>query len=347
MKKALITGITGQDGSYLAELLLSKGYEVWGMYRRSSTDSHFERIKHLSGKINLIEGELFDISSLYKVIKEVKPGEIYNLASQSQVRVSFDQPLFTKEINWLGVERLFDLIKEIVPHAKFYQASTSEMFGNTPKSPQNEDTPFKPVSPYAEAKLKAHEATIRAREEGLFACSGILFNHESPRRGIEFVTRKLTDAIARIKLGLPQRETGKDYLEMGNLDSKRDWGFAGDYVEAMWLMLQQEKPQDYVIATGENHSIRELAEVAAEVVGIKIRWEGKGVNEVGYDQNGKKIIIINEKFFRPKEINELRGDYSKARKILGWKPKTTFKELVKMMVESDLNKLKREELNSK
>jgi len=339
MKKTLITGITGQDGSYLAEFLLGKNYKVYGMHRRSSIDSHFERIEHLYGKINLVCGDLIDFSSLEKIIKEIKPDEIYNLASQSQVRVSFDQPILTKEINWLGVERLLDLTKKYVPNARFYQASTSELYGKAIETPQNENTPFNPVSPYAEAKLKAHEAIKRERNKGLFACGGILFNHESPRRGLEFITRKFTDGIVRIKLGLPQRETGKNYLEVGNLEAKRDWGFARDYVEAMWMILQQNKPDDYVIATGENHSVREFIETAAEVVGIKINWEGKNENEIGYDQEGKKVIAINEKFFRPKEINELRGDSSKARKILGWKPKVTFKELVQMMVKHDLEEL--------
>ena len=262
MKKVLITGITGQDGSYLAEFLLEKGYEVWGMYRRSSVDGHFARIEHLKGKINLVCADLLDINSLSKIIKEIKPDEIYNLASQSQVLVSFDQKLLTNEINWLGVERLLNLIKEYIPHSKFYQASTSEMFGGFSETSQNEESPFNPVSPYAKAKLMAHRAVQRERENNLFGCCGILFNHESPRRGIEFVTRKLTEGVARIKLSLPQRETGKDYLEMGNLDAKRDWGFAGDYVEAMWLMMQQEKPEDYVIATGETHSVREFVEEA-------------------------------------------------------------------------------------
>lgn len=340
-KKALITGITGQDGSYLAEFLLGKGYEIYGMHRRSSIDSYFERIEHLNGKIGLVCADLSDYSSLDKIIKEIKPDEIYNLASQSQVRVSFDQPILTKEVNWLGVERLLDLTKKYVPGAKFYQASTSELYGKALETPQNENTPFNPISPYSEAKLKAHEAIKREREKGLFTCGGILFNHESPRRGLEFVTRKITDGIARIKLGLPQRETGKEYLEVGNLNSKRDWGFAGDYVKAMWLMLQQKEPGDYVIATGETHSIREFLESAAETVGLNINWEGENVDEVGYDQNGRKVVIINPKFFRPNEIHRLQGDASKARSELKWKPRKSFKELVEMMVESDLEKLKK------
>ena len=332
MKKVLITGITGQDGGYLAEFLLKKGYEVYGMYRRSSVDNHFGRIEHLKGKIKLVCADLLDAYSLNKIIKEIKPDEIYNLASQSQVRVSFDQPVLTNEINWFGVERLLNSIKEYVPNVKFYQASTSEMFGDVVETPQSETTPFNPVSPYGKAKLRAHQAVQREREKGLFACSGILFNHESPRRGLEFVTRKLTDGIARIKLGLPQRETGKDYLEMGNLEAKRDWGFAGDYVVAMWLMLQQDKPKDYVISTGETHTVREFIETAANYTGIKIKWEGKGIEEIGYDQNGKKIIAINKKFFRPAEVNLLMGDSTKARTELGWKPKTKFNGIIKMMV---------------
>ncbi len=340
VKRALITGITGQDGSYLAELLLKKGYEVWGMHRRSSSDNHLERVEHLAGKINLVCGDLSDFSSLDKIIKEIKPDEIYNLASQSHVRISFDQPILTKEINWLGVERILNLVKNYVPYARVYQASTSEMFGNVEESPQSETTRLKPVSPYGESKLKAHEAVRKAREERIFACGGILFNHESPKRGIEFVTRKITDAVARFKLGLPQR-TGKNYLELGNLDAKRDWGYSGDYVEAMWLMLQQEKPQDFVIATGETHSIREFVEEAFKVLNMDLRWEGEGVNEVGIS-DGKIVIRINPYFFRPVEIHQLRGDYSKAKNEMGWKPKTTFKELVEIMVKSDLEKLEKD-----
>jgi len=341
MKKALITGITGQDGSYLSEFLLEKGYEVWGMHRRSSVDEHFGRISHLEGKINLICGDLLDLCSIQRVIKEVKPDEIYNLASQSQVRHSFDQPHLTNEINWIGVERLLDVIRKYALNSRFYQASTSEMFGDATETPQNEKIPFNPVSPYGESKLKAHKAVRRERENGLFACNGILFNHESPRRGLEFVTRKLTDGLSRIKLGLPQRVTGKDYIEVGNLEAKRDFGFAGDYVRAMWLMLQQEKPDDYVIATGENHSIKGFLEQAAEVLGIKINWEGKNEEEVGYDQNNKKIILIDKRLFRPVEINSLIGDSSKAKKVLGWKPQVNFTELVRMMVLADYGRLRK------
>jgi len=338
-KKALITGITGQDGGYLAEFLLGKGYEVFGMHRRCSVDNYFDRISHLMGKINLVCADLTDYGSLDKVIREIKPDEIYNLAAQSQVRVSFDQRSFTKEVNWLGVLRLLDLVKEHVPNSKFYQASTSELFGEVLETPQSEKTFFNPVSPYAKAKLKAHQAVQREREKGLFGCCGILFNHESPRRGLEFVTRKFTDGIARIKLDLPQRETGEYYLEMGNLDAKRDWGYAGDYVEAMWLMMQQNKADDFVVATGETHSVREFIEVAAKCVDIDINWKGQGIYEKGYDQDGNKIIEINPEFFRPQEVNLLLGDPRKAKEKLGWESKVKFEELVKMMVKSDLKKL--------
>src|SRR3990172_12402050 len=340
MKKALITGITGQDGSYLSELLLEKDYDVWGMHRRSSVDGYLGRVSHLEGRINMVCGDLLDMCSLQKIIEKVKPDEIYNLAAQSHVRHSFDQPHLTNEINWLGVERLLNVVKEIVPNSRFYQASTSEMFGDVIETPQNEQTPFNPVSPYAKSKVKAHEAVRREREKGLFAVGGILFNHESPRRGLEFVTRKFTDGISRVKLGLPQRETGKDYIEIGNLESKRDWGFAGDYVEAMWLMLQQNTPDDYVVSTGENHSVREFLERSAEVLEIKINWEGENESEVGYDQDNRKIIAINSAFFRPVEVNSLIGDSSKARRVLGWKQRVSFTELVKMMVLADYERLR-------
>lgn len=340
MKKALITGITGQDGSYLAEFLLEKGYEVCGLYRRSSTDNHLERIEHLKGKIKLECADLTDLSSLNRIFEEFKPDEIYNLAAQSQVGLSFKIPFYTKEVNWLGTERILECMKKHVPNARLYQASTSELFGAVLEVPQSETTPFNPVSPYADSKLKAHNAIKRERVKGLFACSGILFNHESPRRGIEFVTRKFSEGIARIKLGLPQRETGKDYLELGNINAKRDWGYSKDYIEAMWLMLQQDKPEDFVISTGKNHSVREFIEAAAKVIEIKITWRGDGIYEEGFDQNGKKIIAINEKFFRPREVNILLGDSTMAKEKLGWKPKTNFEELVKLMVEADLEKLK-------
>ena len=340
-KVALITGITGQDGGYLAEFLLEKGYTVYGMYRRGSTDGHFERIDHLKGKIHLVCGDLTDMFSLALIIKEIRPDEIYNLAAQSHVGISFTQPYYSYEVNWLGVERLLECIREYVPNAKLYQASTSELFGEVSETPQSEKTPFNPVSPYSMAKLKAHNAVKRERQKGLFCCSGILFNHESPRRGLQFVTRKFTEGIARIKLGLPQRETGEDYLEMGNLEAKRDWGHAKDYVEAMWLMLQKDKPFDYVISTGETHSVREFIEIAAREVGIEITWKGEGKYETGHDQNGKKIIAINPKFFRPAEVNMLNGDSSKAREELGWSPKIKFNELIKEMVDEDIKRLQK------
>ncbi len=341
MKKpiALISGITGQDGGYLAEFLLEKGYEVYGLYRRGSTDGIFDRIRHLDGKIHLVCAELTDLHSLEKAIKEIKPDEVYNLASQSHVGVSFLQPAYTYEVNWLGVERIISCMKKHVPKAKLYQASTSELFGDVLETPQTEKTPFNPVSPYAEAKLKAHKAIAKAREEGMFACAGILFNHESPMRGLEFVTRKFTDGVARLKLGLPQRVTGKSYLELGNLEAKRDWGFAGDYVEAMWLMLQQEKPEDFVIATGKTRTIRKFIEIALGFADIQVTWKGKGLDEVGYDQNGKEIIKINKEYFRPNEVRLLLGDATKAKETLGWEPKTSFNELVQSMLTSDLNNL--------
>lgn len=341
MKKALVIGITGQDGSYLAEFLLEKGYKVYGIYRRGSTDGIFKRIEHLVGKIKLICADLTDLNSLEKAFQESMPDEVYNLAAQSQVGVSFLQPSLTQEVNWLGVERIIHCVKTYVPKAKLYQASTSELFGEVRETPQSEKTPFNPVSPYSIAKLKAHEAVKRERENGMFACSGILMNHESPRRGLEFVTRKFTDGIARIKLELPQRETGKTYLEIGNLEAKRDWGFAGDYVKAMWLMLQQENPEDYVISTGETRTIREFIEIAAKLAKLKITWKGKGINEEGYDQYGRLIIKVNEKYFRPNEVRLLLGDSSKARKELRWEPETSFEELVKSMLESDLEELRR------
>lgn len=338
-KKALITGITGQDGSYLAEFLLDKGYEIHGMYRRSSIDKQFERINHLKGKINLVCADLLDSCSLERVISDVMPDEIYNLAAQSQVAVSFQQPHLTNEINWLGVERLLDLVEKYVPKSKFYQASTSELYGKALESPQNEETPFNPLSPYAESKLKAHKTIQIAKEKKIFACSGILFNHESPRRGIEFITRKITDGLSRVKLGLPQRITGKNYLELGNLEAERDWGYAGDYVKAMWSMLQNDVPEDFVIATGKCHSVRDFVEETANQLGLDINWDRKGVNEKSYDKTGKIIVTVNKEFFRPREVSHLVGDSSKAKEELGWEPKTNFQELVRMMIGKDLELL--------
>lgn len=321
MKKALITGITGQDGSYLAEFLLTKGYEVYGLTRRTSTVNN-ERIQHIQENIELVQGDLLDQSSLSGALMETQPDEVYNLAAQSFVKTSWNQPVLTGEFTALGVTRMLEAIRVVNPKIKFYQASSSEMFGKVTQTPQKETTRFYPRSPYGVAKAYGHYITVNYRESfDLFACSGILFNHESPRRGLEFVTRKISHAVARISLGL------QDKLELGNLESKRDWGFAGDYVEAMWLMLQQETADDFVIATGENHSVAEFVELAFKVVGIT-DW--------------KKHVEQNKKeYMRPAEVDYLIGDYSKAKKILGWQPKTTFRELVEMMVKADLQREKR------
>src|SRR3989344_1575370 len=317
MKRALITGITGQDGAYLAKFLVSKGYEVYGGYRRTST-RNFWRLHYLDVKkdIKLIPLDLLDQTSILTAIKESNPDEIYNLAAQSFVGASFDEAISTGEICGLGVTRILDSIRILNPRIKFYQASTSEMFGNAPQ-PQSETTPFEPASPYAAAKLYAHWITKNYREGyNLFACSGILFNHESPIRGIEFVTKKITDAVARISMGYT------DYLELGNLDAKRDWGFAGDYVEAMWLMMQQSQPDDYVIATGESHSVREFCEAAFGTLGLDY----------------KKYVRVDQQFIRPVDVRYLLGDPAKAKKNLGWEAKTSLKELVSMMVKADMEK---------
>lgn len=317
MRTALITGITGQDGSYLAEFLLEKGYRVFGMYRRRSMEN-FERIQHLQDKIELVPGDLHDQNSLVNLINEVRPNEIYNLAAQSFVPTSFQQPILTGEVNALGVTRLLEAIRVIDKSIRFYQASTSEMFGKAQQVPQNENTPFYPRSPYGVAKVYAHWITVNYRESyGMFNCSGILFNHESPRRGLEFVTRKIAHGVARIKLGLAKE------LVLGNLEAKRDWGYAPDYVEAMWLMLQQPEPDDYVIATGETHSVREFAEVAFNHVGL----------------NWKDYVRVDQKFVRPADVDLLVGDASKARKKLGWRPRVSFSELVKIMVDAELQRL--------
>ena len=326
MKRALITGITGQDGAYLAKFLVSKGYKVFGGYRRSST-RNFWRLHYLDVKkdITLIPLDLLDQTSIMNAIKEAEPDEIYNLAAQSFVGASFDEAIATGEISGLGVIRILDSIRILNPKIRFYQASTSEMFGNAPQ-PQSELTPFEPASPYAAAKLYGHWVVKNYREGyGIFACSGILFNHESPIRGIDFVTKKITDGVARIKMGYNKE------LVLGNLNSKRDWGFAGDYVEAMWLMLQQDMPDDYVIATGESHSIREFCIEAFSIAGLN------------YEQHVK----TDRKFMRPVDVNYLLGDPSKAFNKLGWKPKTSFKELVKMMVEADMSKYENPMTHSK
>ncbi len=315
--RALITGITGQDGSYLAELLLSKGYEVFGVVRRASTES-FERIAHLRDRITLIQADLLDQYSLIEALRQARPREVYNLAAQSFVPTSWVQPVLTGEFTAMGVTRVLEAVRSVDPAIRFYQASSSEMFGKVLEVPQREETPFYPRSPYGVAKVYGHYITVNYRESyNLFACSGILFNHESPRRGLEFVTRKVTDGVARIKLGLASE------LRLGNLDARRDWGFAGDYVEAMWLMLQQDAPDDYVISTNETHQVRELVEVAFARVGLDY----------------KKYVVEDPAFFRPAEVDLLIGDASKAQKNLGWKPKTSFAELVHMMVDADMARL--------
>lgn len=315
-KKALITGITGQDGSYLAELLLSKGYEIYGLTRRTST-SNYGRIAHIVNKINLISGDLLDQHSLTQAVKEVKPDEVYNLAAQSFVKTSWEQPMFTGESTALGVTRMLEAVRFAHPSAKFYQASSSEMFGKVQEVPQIETTPFYPRSPYGVAKVYGHWITVNYRESyTMFAVSGILFNHESPRRGLEFVTRKIANEVAKLKYG----KIDKIYL--GNPEAKRDWGYAKDYVEAMWLMLQQETPDDFVIATGETHSVREFTEKAFEAAGMT--------------DADSKIVWNDARFTRPAEVDHLIGNPAKAKKILGWAPTTTFDELVRIMVESEL-----------
>ncbi len=331
MKRAFITGITGQDGGYLAELLLEKGYEVYALYRRNS-NQRFDRIEDILDKIHLVEGDLTDDSSLINAIEVSKPDEVYNLAAQSFVGVSWKEPVFTAEVNGLGVTRLLEAIRLKKPDAKFYQASTSELFGLVQEIPQKETTPFHPRSPYGVAKLYGYWITVNYRESyKMFACNGILFNHESPKRGIEFVTRKISKAVAEIYRG------EREYVSLGNLDAKRDWGYAGDYVKAMWLMLQQETPDDFVIASGETHTVREFVEKAFKIVGIEIEWKGKGINETGIDRKSGKIIVkLDPQFFRPADVELLLGDPTKAKQKLGWKPEVSFDKLIEMMVRSDL-----------
>ena len=333
MKKALITGITGQDGSYLADLLLEKGYDVYGMVRRNSTEN-FERIEHIRDSVKFVSGDLLDQMSLMTLIRDIQPDEVYNLAAQSFVPTSWSQPVFTGEATAIGVTRMLEAIRYEKPDAKFYQASSSEMFGKVVEMPQSEKTPFYPRSPYGVAKVYGHFITVNYRESyGIFAVSGILFNHESPRRGKEFVTRKITDGVARIKFGL------LDTLELGNLDAKRDWGFAGDYVRMMWLMLQQDEAEDYVIGTGEAHSVREFVDLALKYAGFDIRWEGEGLNEHCIDKNsGKTIVRVSKEFFRPAEVNHLLADPKKAREKLGWQPRVSFANLVQMMVDADIKR---------
>ena len=337
MKKALITGITGQDGSYLAELLLEKGYEVHGIIRRAST-FNTERIEHLykdphlsSTRLHLHYGDLSDGSNLNRILEKVQPDEIYHLGAQSHVRVSFDLPEYTGDVTGLGTVRLLDAIRETGLKTKFYQASSSEMFGLVDKLPISETTPFHPRSPYAAAKVYAYWITKNYRESyNLFAVNGMLFNHESPRRGETFVTRKITRGLARIKLGLDEK------LYLGNLDAKRDWGYAKDFVYGMWLMLQQDQPDDCVLATGESHDVKEFVNKTAEVLDMEISWQGHGLEEKGVDKKtGKTIIEIDPKYFRPSEVPILLGDYSKAKEKLGWEPKVKFNELVKIMAEAD------------
>lgn len=319
-KKALISGITGQDGSYLADFLLEKGYDVYGMVRRSSMEK-FDRIEHIKDRIKIGQADLLDQYSIIKLIEAVQPDEVYNLAAMSFVPTSWTQPVLTAEFTAIGVTRMLEAVRAVNPRIRFYQASSSEMFGLVKEIPQNEKTPFHPRSPYGVAKVYGHWITVNYRESyDIFAVSGILFNHESPRRGIEFVTRKVTYNVAKIKLGLSKE------LRLGNLDAQRDWGYALDYVKAMWLMLQQDKPDDFVIASGETHSVKELAEIAFSHVGLDYR----------------DFVVLDKKFIRPAEVDLLSGDYSKAKKILGWQPQVHFAELIKMMVDSDLAMIKKD-----
>lgn len=331
MKSALITGITGQDGSYLAELLLEKGYKVYGILRRKSKVD-YGNIEHLIGKVNLIYADMTDVVSLIAAMRESQADEVYNLAAQSFVATSWDTPLGTAEIDALGVTNMLEAIRAVKPEARFYQASTSEMFGLVQAVPQSETTPFYPRSPYGVAKLYGHWITKNYRESyDMYACSGILFNHESERRGLEFVTRKITNAVARIKLGV------QDHLELGNMSAKRDWGHSKDYVYAMWLMLQQEAPDDYVVSTGETHEVREFVNLAFNAAGIELEWSGEGVDEIAKDKaTGKVVVKVNPQFFRPAEVDLLLGDPTKAETKLGWKREVSFQELVERMVKNDL-----------
>ena len=350
MKKALITGVTGQDGAYLAELLLAKGYEVHGVKRRTSL-FNTDRIDHLyqdphekNPRFILHHGDMTDSSSLVRIIQQVLPDEIYNLAAQSHVAVSFEEPEYTANSDALGALRILEAIRilGLEKKTRFYQASTSELYGLVQEIPQKETTPFYPRSPYAVAKLYAYWITVNYREAyGIYACNGILFNHESPIRGETFVTRKITRALARIKLGL------QDTVFLGNLNARRDWGHAKDYVEMQWLMLQQQQPEDFVIATGEQHSVREFIEAAGHEVGLKVRWKGEGVNEKGYDELGRCIVAVDPRYFRPTEVETLLGDPSKAKQKLGWTPKIKFAELVAEMMREDLKAAERDELVKK
>jgi GDPmannose 4,6-dehydratase len=346
-KVALITGVTGQDGAYLAEFLLDKGYEVHGIKRRTSL-FNTDRIDHLyqdphetNRRFFLHHGDMTDSSSLIRIIQQTQPDEIYNLAAQSHVAVSFEEPEYTANSDALGALRVLEAIRilGLEKKSRFYQASTSELYGLVQETPQKETTPFYPRSPYAVAKLYAYWITVNYREAyGMYACNGILFNHESPNRGETFVTRKITRALARIKLGL------QECLYLGNMDAKRDWGHARDYVEMQWLMLQQDKPEDFVIATGVQYSVRDFVDAAARELGINITWSGIGIDEKGYDANGKCIVSVDSRYFRPTEVESLLGDASKAKRVLGWSPKTTFNKLVTEMVRDDLKAAEKDEL---
>jgi GDPmannose 4,6-dehydratase len=339
-QRALITGITGQDGSYLAEFLLERGYEVWGIVRRSSS-GNTSRIAHLyhehpdaADRLRLHHGDLQDSASINRILRVVRPTEVYNLGAQSHVKVSFEVPVYTADVTAVGVVRLLEGIRDLGLPCRFYQASSSELYGSVFETPQSEATPFNPRSPYAAAKAFGYYITQNYREAyDIFAVNGILFNHESPRRGEAFVTRKITQSVARIAAGL------QECVHLGNLDSRRDWGFAGDYVEAMWLMLQVEQPDDFVIATGETHSVRDFCEVAFECIGASLQWSGDGANEIGADRDGRVLVRVDPRYYRPTEVDLLCGDASKARRALGWQPRVSFRELVQMMVESDLESL--------
>ena len=334
MKKALITGITGQDGSFLAEFLLEKGYEVFGLVRRKSK-LDFNNAEHLQGRVTFIFGDMTDSASLLRAMEIAKPDEIYNLAAQSFVTTSWETPLSTADINAIGVTKLLEAVRLVKPDTRVYQASTSEMFGKVQAIPQNEDTPFYPRSPYGVSKLYGHWIVKNYRESyGMFACSGILFNHESERRGAEFVTRKITIAVAKIKAGK------QDLLELGNLDASRDWGHSADYVRAMWMMLQQQKADDYVIATGKTHKVREFVQLAFQAGGMEIEFHGSGINEYATIKGTDKVVVkVNPQYFRPAEVDLLVGDAAKAKRVLGWKPEVSYEELVSRMVKSDISLL--------
>ncbi len=342
-KTALITGIRGQDGAYLGRLLLEKGYTVFGADRRSGDSSNW-RLKELGieNEIKIVYMDLLEFENVYRIIEKIQPDEIYNLAAQSFVHTSFEQPILTSEVNAIGVLRLLEIIRTLKPETRFYQASTSEMFGDVQETPQTEKTPFYPRSPYGVSKLFAHWSTVNYRESyNMFACSGILFNHESPLRGLEFITRKITYGIAKIIYGLQEK------IVVGNLDAKRDWGYAEEYVQGMWLMLQQDKADDYILSTGETHTVREFIEYAFDCAGFEIRWEGQGAKTKGIDEKtGKTLIEVSPEFYRPAEVDILLGNPSKAKEKLPWQPKTKFEELTRMMTEADIKRVKQEQSSS-